>query len=663
MMTSPELSVRHCAAVVIAVALLFAGVAGPVRGQTIDGELRVWHTVDLTFAGPSTNEGAATNPFTDYRLDVEFTGPGGQTLVVPGFFAADGDAGNTGATSGDRWRVRFMPTQAGNWLYRAKFETGSNVATAADFGTGSTSFTGSFHDANGTLDVLASDKAGRDFRAPDRGLLINRGRHYLTFGGSGDPWVKGGPDIPENLLGYYGFDNTASGNTRGPDYGAAVPAAERYLHRYPGHASDWQAGDPDWDRNDGDSATATHAGRNLIGALNHVASTGANSVYFLPMNLGGDGQDTHPFRSASDKTRYDVSKLEQWHAVFQHAQSRGVFLHLVLAETETGNENFFDGGALGNERKLFYRELVARFGSVPGMQFNIGEENDFGSDRRKDFAAFIKSVDPYDHPIANHIKTNVYNTYNDLIGRDDFDMSSFQTNESQDALGKRVEQWRTITADTGKPWVISVDEPQRIDNDATDTNLGYPSIRRRFTWPAYLSGAGGVELYVQEDGGGHGFDQELEDFGDMDLALTELGYALVFLEGLPLLRMEPNDALVTGEDSSFGGAQVLAELGSVYAIYLPDASNDEPGGPPTLDLTGHDNKRFDLRWYNPRTGEFLNGSVTGLVGGGVRSLGLAPDGLGSTTDWAALVTRIPEPATSFMLPQMLLLALKREARN
>jgi len=43
------------------------------------------------------------------------------------------------------------------------------------------------------------------------------------------------------------------------------------------------------------------------------------------MNLGGDGYDTHPFlapeRTPYFKTHFDISKLDQWDQVLNHAQT------------------------------------------------------------------------------------------------------------------------------------------------------------------------------------------------------------------------------------------------------------------------------------------------------------------------------------------------------
>src|SRR5688572_21276331 len=78
----------------------------------VDGELRRWHRVTLTFDGAATSEAAAVNPFGDFRLTVTFTHAGsGKKATVPGYYAADGNAGMTGAAAGNKWRAHFAPTE------------------------------------------------------------------------------------------------------------------------------------------------------------------------------------------------------------------------------------------------------------------------------------------------------------------------------------------------------------------------------------------------------------------------------------------------------------------------------------------------------------------------------------------------------------------------
>ena len=257
-------------------------------------------------------------------------------------------------------------------------------------------------------------------RAPGLGALAYAGGHYLKFA-DGPYWIKGGVDSPENLFGYADFDNTID-----QPGGAAV----NFLHEYSNHVQDWQAGDPTWN---GDN------GKGLIGAFNYLESQEVNSVYVLPMNLGGDGRETYPFVAASgndfDNTHYDISKLHQWNLVMNHAQEQGVALHLVLNETESGNENWLDNGTLGVERKLFYRELIARYGYVMAIKWNLSEENDFSANNLKAFAAYISQLDWAQHQLTVHTKPNQLGLYDPLLGNADFDTTSIQYNPDQGGRG------------------------------------------------------------------------------------------------------------------------------------------------------------------------------------------------------------------------------------
>jgi hypothetical protein len=65
-------------------------------------QVQKWHPVDLQFI--STN--AYINPFTNVALSASFSGPGGISLTVPGFYAGS-----------QTWIVRFCPTFEGIWSY------------------------------------------------------------------------------------------------------------------------------------------------------------------------------------------------------------------------------------------------------------------------------------------------------------------------------------------------------------------------------------------------------------------------------------------------------------------------------------------------------------------------------------------------------------------
>ncbi|MCH8286443.1 DUF5060 domain-containing protein [candidate division KSB1 bacterium] len=256
------------------------------------GELRQWHTVTLTFNGPNTSENATPNPFRDYRLQVTFTGPGGRVSEVPGFYAADGNAAESGATSGRKWSVRFVPDAVGDWTYVASFRTGQDVAIRSSPSAGTPT---AFDGATGAFTVAPTNKTGSDFRG--RGLLQYVGERYLMFAATGERFLKGGADSPENFLAYAEFDGT-------------YDAGGNFLHRYEPHVADWEPGDPTWQGG---------KGKGIIGALNYLSGKGVNSVYFLTYNVdGGDGRDVWPWTGDRERARFDVSKLEQWEIVFAY---------------------------------------------------------------------------------------------------------------------------------------------------------------------------------------------------------------------------------------------------------------------------------------------------------------------------------------------------------
>jgi len=100
-----------------------------VSAASIDGELKVWYPVTLTFTGKQASETEAT--FRDHRLDVTFSN-GDKSIRVPGYFAADGNAAESSATNGNKWRVKFTPNEPGVWNYSVSFREGPEIAVPVE---------------------------------------------------------------------------------------------------------------------------------------------------------------------------------------------------------------------------------------------------------------------------------------------------------------------------------------------------------------------------------------------------------------------------------------------------------------------------------------------------------------------------------------------------
>jgi hypothetical protein len=594
----------------LALGLQEAAAAGPAQtgAATLAGKQIAWYPLTLSWIGPHATElDDAPNPFLDFRLTVVFRGPSQQVITVPGFFDGDG----LGGGSGDTWRVRFAPDEGGLWKYEARFVSGHEIALNTSPGAGTpTAFDGD----KGTFTIAPVDPQAPGFYS--RGLLEYVGEHYLRFR-DGRYFLKGGTDSPENFLGYRGFDNTFD-----QPGGASTAGLANGVHRYGEHVAHFGPqglGDPD------DpyfvSADTGYDSKGIVGALNYLARLGINSVYFLPMNMGGDGRETVPFvgyaDTAFDKTHYDVSKLTQWNMVFEHATKLGILLHIVLAETEDENEQWLDGGALGVQRKLFFRELIARFGHNLAIKWNLSEENDFSVARLRQFADYIDAVDPYDHPIAFHTHllqgVGPYADYDAVLGEERFTMTSLQADPAD--AGAQVEYWRKASAQSGHKWVIELDEISPADTGLTDDNA--VQLRKTTLWDVYFSG-GQIEWYLGYHPLPLGGDMRLEDFSTRQEMWIYTRHARKFMEQrIPFARMRPMDDLVTDESSTHGGAEVFAKPGEVYAVYFPRTSKTGE-----IDLSGAPGL-FRKRWYSPRLGLFV-GAFDTITGGAAHVVGAAP---------------------------------------
>ena len=600
---------------------------------SISGELRQWHKVTLTLTGPEADElSTAPNPFMDYRMMVTFAHESGApTYQVPGYFAGDGNAANSSATAGNKWRAHLAPDKSGRWTYRISFLSGKEVAlAAASQGQRVAPFDGS----SGTFQVGVTDKKSPDFRA--RGRLQYTGGHYLKFAGTGEYYIKLGADSPETLLAYTDFDGTVARKPQVP------------LHTFAPHSADWRAGDPVW--KDG-------KGKGLIGAVNYLASKGVNSISFLPYNAGGDGDNVWPFTARDDKFHYDVSKLDQWQIVFDHAQQKGIYLHFKLQENEI-DDNFrsgktvvipesLDGGDTGPERKLYVRELVARFGYLLALNWNIGEENTQSSEQQLAMAMNLTGSDPYSghHVVVHTFPSEQEKVYPPLLGsRSPFTGASLQM--MWNAVHERTIRWLLASAQAKKPWVVTNDEqgPAGLGvppdpgyagfagKDVKGMDVGYTlhDIRKYTLWGNLMAGGAGVEYYF-----GYGLpDNDLvaENFRSRDKSWDYARIAIDFFHSskIPFWDMRNADELV-GNEKHDNSRYCFAKANEIYLVYLPS------GGAAQLDLSKATGQ-FSIEWFDPRNGgAVMRGSVTAVKGGAPASVGMPPDN--PDEDWLAVVRR------------------------
>ncbi len=587
----------------IVTTLLFTSILfGFVKAQkvTVEGELKQWHKVTLSFEGDNISENDSENPFLNYRLNVTFKN-GSKTYTVPGFYAADGNAAETSADAGQVWKVRFRPDQTGEWSYEASFRKGEAIAVNDDVNAGEAV---AFDGAKGSFTIAKTDKTGVDFRS--KGRLQYVGERYLQFSGNKEYLVKGGAGSPENFLGYYEFDQT--------------PAT----HKFEPHAKDWKNGDPVWQNG---------KGKNIIGALNYLAAKGMGSLYFLTMNVQGDGKDVWPWNNVNERYRFDCSKLDQWEIVFDHMDKLGIMLHVMTQETE--NELLLDLGETKTQRKLYYRELIARFAHHLGVTWNLGEENGYETwspkaqddDDRKAMAKYLSTNDPYKNHVALHTHASTkaqIEILEPVLGYQHITGPSLQIHAPKNTH-ELTKHWIQASEEANHIWVTSLDEigPANAGAIPDADDPEHFEMRKEVLWGNLMAGGAGVEWYF-----GYKYahnDLNCEDLRSRDILWDQTRYALEFFRmHLPYNKMKSADELTKNSED-----YVLAKEGSIYTIYLPKIKETK------IDLTGV-NTSFSVQWYNPRKGGKLQkGTVRKVRGGKIVSIGFPPS---KEKDWVALLT-------------------------
>ena len=587
------LTKRFGIACLVLLTLAWCGTAAEGR---VSGELKKWHKVTITFEGPTTDEAADPNPFLDYRLNITFThSQSAKSYLVPGYFAADGNAANTGADSGNKWRVHFAPDQVGVWQYRVSFRKGADVGVTENMNAGESA---RFMDGkSGTFRIAPTDKTGRDFRG--KGVLQYVGKHHLRFAETGEYFLKCGADAPENFLAYKDFDGDFKTDGH----------KDNFIKDWAPHIKDWRPGDPTW-RNG--------KGKGMIGAVNYLASKGMNVFSFLPLNIKGDDQNVFPYTTYDERLRMDVSRLDQWEIVFEHADKLGMYLHFKTLETE--NELLLDKGDLGVERKLYYRELIARFSHHLALNWNLGEEiNNASTAQKAAWAEYFWTHDPYKHHIVIHNGANHY----DLLGKASVLTGfSLQTNKPDfSRVHSQTKNYIDRSVAAGKPWVVACDEPgdatHALITDAEDPIRD--NARKNGLWGNIMAGGAGIEWYF---GYKHPHsDLTCQDYRTRAKVWDQCRYALQFFEKyeIPFWDMKCRDELTANTDD-----YVLCKPGKLYLIYL------KFGGTVKLDVV---KGSFTYGWFNPRTGDGLNG----LLNPGTAKTGELDLKASDNNDWLLVV--------------------------
>lgn len=570
----------------------------------ITGELQQWHKVTLTVAGPQASETESPNPFLDYRMQVTFRHPeSGVSYSVPGYFAANGDAANTSATAGDQWRAHLAPDRVGAWTYEVSFRTGAEIAVSDEPDAGAA--VDGVDGLSGEFEIAKSDKTGRDFRG--KGRLDYVGKHHLQFVGTGEFFLKAGADAPENFLAYSGFDG---------DF-ATDGVKDNLIKDWGPHVQDWKPGDPTWQ--DG-------KGKGVIGAVNYLASQGLNSFSFLTMNIEGDDRNVFPYLNYKERLRFDVSRLAQWEILFEHADRLGMYLHFKTQEAE--NVNLLDDGYLAKQRKLYYRELIARFSHHLALNWNLGEEVGLGhevsTEKKQAWGEYFWTHDPYRHHIVIHNGDNHFDLLGDASRLTGFSLQTSKSDFRQ--VHPATLRYLRRSVDAGKPWVVACDEPGDAQHSliTDDEDPKHDNARMNALWGNLMAGGAGVEWYF---GYKHPHsDLTCQDYRVRKEMWRQCRIALEFFRDheIPFWEMTNANERVSSQQT-----YCLTDQQSLFLVYLKRAE------PVTIDVTDVSG-RLQVLWFNPRDGgQLQSGSIESVPAGGKVEIGAPPQG--SDGDWLAIL--------------------------
>ena len=674
-------------------------------------------------AATGDSDSSDPNPWTHRRLDVTFDHPDLlRPLRVPGYFAGDG----LGSSDGNIWRVHFTPELTGEWIWFASFESGPLLNAAPPDTTGTAI---ALQSDSGSFTVTPVDPQAPGFQS--KGVVTAEpGRRYFRYSDpSAGRFIVAGPGSPENFLGYIGFSDAQDGRSangsvcccrqscfddcRRTICQSSDDPAANFLHRYLNHVVDWREGDPDWSANG-----LPNQGRGIIGAINYLGDTvNVNSLYFMVMNLGGDGKDTHPFLtngggmdcpssgsgfSPAHTLNYHVQRMDEWRTVFEHAGDKGIMVQLILAEQESCNIRWFGphdsfGGPRNHMsvyRRLFMKQMVAEFGHLHALRWNLCEENkssascqsasscgaagtpltpQFTTEELDEMGRWIRSWDVLDHPIGVHTIPNSTRVYEGLVALPEpptwLSAASLQIH-GEEGIGSEyetvVQNASQVFAQAGQTVpVVNDEQGSPGDGLSSQFNSGAAATstasdrRRRVLYDVLLSG-GHVSYYfgyhTPSNGGG---DLRCENFRTRSQALKELGLARELMESLKIWEMTDADHLVVGPTSHhlYGRPEAaISGNGSRIAVYYPALRTNPTSSVLTgrIDLRGLELVTYEQLWIDPTTGQQIGetrpmqgGAITPIPVPDINGDGIPGNAITPETDLILLLlSRGPTPTTT-----------------
>ena len=504
-MTSHLFGLRLTVRVVVAaIAILLGEDAESAEGvsfsQSAD-EVERYDFVEVTVAVERPN---GANPFTDVAVRGEVRRAGGEPVEVDGFCDSQ---------DGSIFRIRFMPTQAGDHRYSVTYRHGTSKTK---------------HE--GTFTVREAERRGVvrvDPEHPWHFLWEGTGEHYF-WNGTTTYWLMGWDDV----------------NIR--------KALDR-LHRLQvnrvrvvinGRVKDGRA----WYEN--------------------AYPTDEFSLLLNPwIAARPDSVETPGF----DVTRFNVAHWQKYDRLLRHARDLDMVVSVIfhVDGRRPGVDPFGKKGMGGEDEQRYYRYAVARFAPFSNVMWDVTNEYHLFRDEAwaNKMGAFIKQCDPYDHLASVHghgefpFRTSAW--------------ADFAMHQKWDEGGgyRFLRACRDKQAKTGRP-TPQVNEEYGYEDHYPrwGGNRKWPARtadnRRRLAWGMYMAGGYQTTGERADTGTGWGPDTGggwLNGRGDDSMVMLE-GYGRIvdFFTSIPWWTLEPDDDLIEVRD----GRPVKTSL--THLVYTRD---------------------------------------------------------------------------------------------
>ncbi len=473
---------------------------------------------------------AAKNPFTEADVRGTFRRPGGEPVTVDGF--SDSPAGRL-------YKIRFMPSQPGDYAYTVTFREGDRERAHS----------GSFRARDGKR----------------RGMVRADREHPFHF-------------VWEGTGEHYFWNGTTTYGILGWQDDKVIREAIDRLHALKVNRM---------------RVTLTWRVKDGRAWFENVFPGGRYKMAFGPW-VAERPDDTE--KPGYDVSRFDVSHWQKVERLLRHAREKDMVVSVIFYTDgrRPGTDPFGKGGMGGEDEQRYYRYAAARLAPFSNIMWDVANEyrlfrNDAWAEK---MGAFLKECDPYDHLTSVHGHGDfrfMKSPWADFAMYQSWDEKGgnaflLKARQNQAATGRPLPQ---VNEEYGyedhypKGWGGNRVAPARSADN-----------RRRLAWAMYM--AGGYQTTGERaDTGTHwGPDTGggwINGRGDDSMVMFK-GYGRIvdFFTGFEWWKTEPRNDLVSE------GALCLAELGKCYAVYLPS------GGRTTLKLVPG---TYRVERFDPGTGE------------------------------------------------------------